>query len=287
VSVALRCVLQAATESFLQQQAAMASYGSLAGGSMSMSGMPGFAMGLNPAVTNTLYNSNSRSSAGVAGGQGTQQQLAGSSRKQPGTDSSKSRHGNSHALVPTAQQQQRKAAAHTQQPPQQQQLHGVYDPQQPSPAGFFQSYSGAAAMASSPGMNWPQLLSPPVGSFNSKIPQYSAAAPGSVLPAVAAKSAANSKASWQLQRPPALQLQQQQQHSPQGKLASKGSSSSAAPTGSYAQLHQQQHGKGTPGAAESAARRKQQRERDKPKRPDRFAEGAKNAAMITAMASRW
>jgi hypothetical protein len=239
-------------------------------------------MGLNPAVANTLYNSNSRSSAALPAGHGTHQQLTGSSRKQQGADSSKGRH----ALVPTAQQQQRRAAAHMHQSPQQQQqqLHGVYDPQQSSPAGFFQSYSGAAAMASSPGMNWPQLLSPPLGSFNSKIPQYSAAAPGLVLPAVAAKSTGNSKASWQLQKPPALQ-QQQQQHSPQSKLASKASSSSAAPPGSYAQLHQQQHGKGA--QCDPAARRKQQRERDKPKRPDRFAEGAKNAAMITAMASRW
>jgi hypothetical protein len=276
------CALQAATESFLQQQAAMASYGSLSGGPMSMSGMPGFGVGLNsnPPVVSTLYNSNSRSSAALPAGQSMQQQLAGSSRKQQGAGSSKSRHGEPHALVPTAQQQQRKAAAHPQQSPQQQQQQQQlgYAAQQLAPAGFFQSYSGAAAMASSPGMNWPQLLSPPLGSFNSKIPHYSAAAPGLTLPAVAAKPTGSSKAAPQLK---------QQQSLPQGKLASKGSSNSAPPPGSYAQLHQQQHGKGSAGAAEGAARRKQQQAREKAKRTDRFAEGAKNAAMITAMASRW
>jgi hypothetical protein len=233
-----------------------------------------------------LYNSTDRNSGALTAGplalmssSQSLQQPAGASGKQRGADSSKSRHAKSQALVPTAQQQ-RKAASHQQ--PLQQQQHG-YDAQQFSPAGFFQSYSGAAAAAALPGTSWPQLLSPPLGGFNSKFPQYNAG-PGLLLPAVDAKPAASNKTGWQLHRPPALQLLQQQQ-SPQGKLASKGSSS-AAPSGSYAQLHQQQHGKGLPGA-DAAAKRKQQQERYKSKKPDRFAEGAKNAAMIAAMASRW
>jgi hypothetical protein len=230
-----------------------------------------------------LYNSTGRSSAALTTGpagllnssQSLQQPAAvpAGSRKQQGADSSKTRQGKSHALVPTAQQQ-RKAATQQQQP--------SYEAQQLSPTGFFRSYSGGAPISSLPGTNWPQLLSPPVGGFTSKIPAYNAA-PGVVLPAVAAKATASNKAGWQQHKPPALQLQQQQ--SPQGKHTSKNSNSSAAPPGSYAQLHQQQQGKGPPGG-DAAARRKQQ-QRDKPKRPDRFAEGAKNAAMITAMASRW
>ncbi|WIA33092.1 hypothetical protein OEZ86_006246 [Tetradesmus obliquus] len=272
---------QAATESFLQQQAALASYASLSGGSLS--GFPGMGAALNPAMA--LYNSTGRSSAAfppspsalMNSSQLALQQPAAASGKRHAADSSKSKRASSHALVPTSQQQ-RKAAAQQQVSPQHQ--HG-YGAQQLNPAEFFQSYSGAAAAGAIPGTNWPQMLSPPAGGF-SKIPHYSAA-PGSLLPPVDAKATASNSMGWQLRKPPALQLQQQQQ-SPQGRLASKGSSS-AAPSGSYAQLHQQQHGKG-PGA-DAAARRKQQRERDKPKKPDRFAEGAKNAAMITAMASRW
>lgn len=189
-----------------------------------------------------------------------------------------------HALVPTAQQ---KAKA--------QQLHS--DRGAPS-AGTLQ-----------PLQSWPELLPPPTA-FNSNMPQQlrhlavdAGAGHEGWLPVVkpagvkSRAAATSSKAASQLH---------QEAKSPGVNKAQKS-------VGSYAGLHQQQLGlvsPTSPGAAgsggafgqassryaESAAKyvkahqakaKQKQKQQGRQKLPDRFAEGAKSAAMIAAVASRW